>query len=342
MRNRIRRATVMAMAVAALCGVHDAAADPALLRFAYTAPLSSLTYVEWWGPWTEKVNTEGKGILHIQAYGVNQLANTENVYDRLLNNVFELGYGLQGQIGGVFPASAVATLPFVADEATSASEALWNLYANGLIAPEYQNVHVIALNVYSQTILHLKKPVTRLEDMKGLRIATGEKTNADSVQALGAAPITLKGTEYYPSVQRGVVDGIAARWSGVIQYKVQEVTSYHLEVPLGGGTGFMFMNKAAYERLSSDARRIIDANSGVASSIGFGKALDHITHVQRAEVEALHGHTIAHLDPSEAGRWRKILEPIVTQWAAETPNGTELLKAYRAEIDRIKARTKNH
>ena len=51
-------------------------------------------------------------------------------------------------------------------------------------------------------------------------------------------------------------------WTGVVQFKLPEVTNYHLETMLGSSTGFVLMNKPAYARLPEAARKVFDANTG--------------------------------------------------------------------------------
>jgi TRAP-type C4-dicarboxylate transport system substrate-binding protein len=312
------------------------AQEPVVLRFAYTGPLQSPTYTRYWGPWVEKVNKEGEGQFKIEVFGGNTLATLLNVYDRLLNNVFQIGYGIQA-VSGKFPASDVCTLPFLTDDAEPASAACWNVYANGAMAAEYADMHPIAIWAFNQATLHLNKPVQRVEDLKGLKIGLTAKPTGDAVALLGGTPIAMRIDEFYPSASRGVIDGIAIAWIGVMQFKVHEVTKYHVDAQLGGGTGFVGMNKAAYSALPATARRIFDRNSGLDVSRGFGKVVDSIQAQQRAAVAGMPGHTIIELSAAEKQRWRQMAQPVTDQWVRDTPNGEKLLAAFKAELAKAEA-----
>ena len=316
------------------------AAEPTVLRWAYTAPLTSPTYTRFWGPWLKKVNEDAKGVFHVDVFAGSRLASLTNVYDRLVQNVYELGYGIHGAIAGKFPKTEVCILPFLASDPEIASGALWNLYQSGVISNEYTDTKPIALFVYSQNNFHLKKPVRKLEDMSGLKVGVSARISGELVQALGAQPVSVPVTEYYQAANRGLIDGILVGWTGVLQFKVQEVTNYHLEASFGTGSGFFLMNKNAYARLPDKGRAIIDHHSGLATSMGFGKVLRGIADYQRSTVAKMPHHTIAQLSPSEQKRWEERVKPIISQWEKATPNGAEILAAYRSEIAKLSAANK--
>jgi TRAP-type C4-dicarboxylate transport system substrate-binding protein len=332
----MKRITVMvALVCAAIALPATTHAEEVPLKFAYTAPLASATYTQYWGPWVERVNKEGAGHLKIEVFGGNTLATIGNVYDRIVNNVAQIGYGIQA-ISGKFPLSEACTLPFLFEDAAPASTACWNIYADGTIAREYDDVQPIAIWTFTQTTLHTNKPVLKAEDMKGLKIAVTAKPTGDAIQAVGGTPVAMAITDFYPSLSRGVVDGIGIAWIGVMQFKVHEVTKYHLDIALGSGTGFIAMNKRSYASLPASAKQIIDRNSGREVSVGFAKVVDGIQAQQRAAVAGMPGHTLTKLDAAEEQRWRAMAEPVIDQWAKATPNGAQALAAFKAELAKAK------
>ena len=65
-------------------------------------------------------------------------------------------------------------------------------------------------------------------------------------------------------------------WEVVPSVKVHELTKFHTEFPASGPalyttTFVMAMNKAKYEGLAPDLKKVIDANSGLATSAWLGK-----------------------------------------------------------------------
>jgi TRAP-type C4-dicarboxylate transport system substrate-binding protein len=285
------------------------------------------------------VNKEGEGKLKIEVFGGSTLATLGNVYDRLINNVFQIGYGIQA-ISGKFPLTDVCTLPFVTNDAAPASTACWNIFANGTIAAEYAEIQPIAIWAFNQATLHTNKPVQKAEDLKGLKIGLTAKPTGDAIEAIGGTPVAMQISDFYPSASRGVIDGIAIAWIGVMQFKVHEVTKYHLDAQLGGGTGFIALHKPSYLALPAAARQIIDRNSGVGVSTGFGKVVDAIQAQQQSAVSRLPEHRTMGLDDEEQQRWRKMVEPVIDRWTKSAPNGAQVLAAFRAELQKAEAAAK--
>ena len=90
------------------------------------------------------------------------------------------------------------------------------------------------------------------------------KTLGDFVQNMGATPISLMVTQAYESLQRGVVDATLIGWSD--PFRLDEVTSFHLEGPFGVSPHVIAMTRTNFESLSEPAQRALPDNSGEAQS----------------------------------------------------------------------------
>jgi TRAP-type C4-dicarboxylate transport system substrate-binding protein len=331
--------TIPVLAVAALAAsVPQARADePITLRFAMTSPQAGWSWQKWFEPiWIPQVEKGSHGTLKIQPYFGSTLANMVNAYDRTVNGVADLAYSVTGTMRGKFPKTNVIELPNDAN-GKEASGAMWKLYESGLTASEFADVVPLYLYVYSQSVFHFQKPVTRLEDIKGMKIGATSKVSADSIERLGAAPVTTNPGEMYEVLQRRTITGMAMGWNGVLSFKLPEVTNYHLNVQLGSGGGFMILNKATYAKLPAEAKAAIDANSGYGPSKAFGMVIDANAAEQFATVSKMPGQTQAFLAPEEKVRWQARYGSLIDEWVKGTPNGAAVLAAYRKGIADIRA-----
>lgn len=329
-------AVAAAFALAALPPVVRAS-SPILLRMAVSAPATSPVTVHGTMPWVRQVNKDSGGTIRIKVFPGGRLSNEKEMLDRLVKGVFEVCYGNQGAISGQFPGTEVSALPFLANNSTDASEALWMLANGGPIASEYKDVKLLAVFAYPPVILHFRKPVKSLQDLKGLKVSAMNRVISESLQALGAVPISMSNTDIYQAASRGVIDGIAMPWTGVRQFKIHEVTRYHLEVPIGAADGFVAMNKETFDRLPEKAKRAIDKDSGMALVRHYGQVLDHILGLQRKFVGGLPGHTIAQLTPAEKVRWMQRLKPVLDKWTHQVKNGPAILSAYESALKKVEA-----
>ena len=65
----------------------------------------------------------------------------------------------------------------------------------------------------------------------------------------GGTPISMAAENMYESLQRGTIDGLITSWSAFEPYKLQEVTAYHIEAPLGATPSMFFMARKKFDAL---------------------------------------------------------------------------------------------
>jgi TRAP-type C4-dicarboxylate transport system substrate-binding protein len=93
------------------------------------------------------------------------------------------------------------------------------------------------------------------------------------------------------------------------------------------------MNKARYDGLPADLKKVIDANSGQALSGQIGKAFL----AADAEGKKLTARNTTNvIAKEELALWKKAGQPVVDAWVADLngkgANGQQLLEAARAQI----------
>jgi TRAP-type C4-dicarboxylate transport system substrate-binding protein len=311
--------------------------EPITLRFAMTSPQAGWSWQKWFGPrWIPAVEKASDGTLKIQPYFGVTLANMLNAYDRTVSGVADLAYSVTGTMRGKFPKTNVIELPNDSN-GREASGALWKLYESGLTSAEWSDTVPLYLYVYSQSVFHFQKPVTKLEDIKGMKIGATSKVTADTIERLGAAPVTTSPAEMYEVLQRRTITGMAMGWNGVLSFKLPDVTNYHVNVQLGSGGGFMIANKDVYAKLPARAKAALDANSGYVVSKAFGDVIDANAAEQFETVKNMPGQTQAFLPPEEKRRWQERSIAMIDEWVRATPDGATVLAAYRKGIADIRA-----
>ena len=105
-------------------------------------------------------------------------------------------------------------------------------------------------------------------------------------------------------------------WTAVRTFKLAEVTNYHIEAPLGMSPAFVFMNKASYEKLPTDLKKVIDDNAGLEAAAMFGRAMDEGDAVGLKKATAK-GNDIRMLGADEVERWKTAAQPTIDSWIKE-------------------------
>jgi TRAP-type C4-dicarboxylate transport system substrate-binding protein len=280
-------------------------------------------------PWADAINKEGAGIIHLDVRDGYAIANFGNIYDRVLSNVVQVAWALQPPIGGKFLLSSVASLPFLTKKSADASAALWRLYDSGLLKSEYSEIQPLMLAALPQSGLQLAKPLDNYDNMGGRKIAIADKIQADAVSALGGVPQSVQLPDLFEALQRGTVEGAAFGYAAFPPFRINEVTSVHVEVPLGASTGMVFMSKKTWDSLPQAAKDILAKHMGLDASRHFGEYWDGADAFGRSMVADKPGHTIVDLTAEQSAAWQAKVEPIVNGFAASLPNGPAVLAKYK-------------
>jgi TRAP-type C4-dicarboxylate transport system substrate-binding protein len=210
------------------------------------------------------------------------------------------------------------------------------MYKSGVFDDDFRRIHIITTFCLPPSGLHLNKPAEKLEDLKGMKLTTATRANGEVIEKLGATAISVTNPQAYGALERGMAQGIALSSAGLTTFKLQEVTKYHIDLPLGCTTGGFFMNKESYGRLPQDLRAGLDAASGDALAKFMGEESGRQEAAADQKIAATPGAVMIKLDPKEQARWEARLRPISAEWAQSHPDGEKVLATFRAEIAKRK------
>jgi TRAP-type C4-dicarboxylate transport system substrate-binding protein len=341
-QGEIMRIAVIAAAFAVVAS-GPVAADTVSLKVAYPGAPTSTVNTLALAPWMKSIEADGGGAIELKLYAGGTIGTYHNIYDRLLNGVTDIAYGLFGEYAGQFPKSDVVTLPFETRSSYESAVALYRLYASGLTADEFGKVHVLGFGRYPYANIHARRPVNGIADLKGMKMSAFSRIASQVIENIGGTPVTMPVTEVYQSLQRGLIDATVVAWTGVETYKYYELAKFHMEAPVTSNHAFLFMNKDSYAKLTGKEKTALDKHSGEAFSKLLGKMFDDSEDAAREKVRAMEGHVIKQVPDAELSEWKARVQPVIDAWVKATPDGAKVLAAYRAEITKLKAepRAKN-
>ena len=316
-----------------------ASADEISLSFATLDPSQTPLNMRELHPWADRVNAAGKGVVQIVVRDGAEIANQQNIFDRVQTDVVQIGRGTQSFIGGKFPLTEVVALPFVIDKGETASVAFWRLYRDGRLDSEYNDSVPLFFGILPPQALHLTKAPKAIDDLGGLRVAVASKNGGEIVSRLGGAPLSIQLIDLYAGLQHGTADlGVLINWPAFPPFKLNEVTSYHIEAQFGGSATMIFMAKKKWDALPRLAQKILADNSGEAESRNFGAFWDSASDQGRAMVQAMGDkQKVVDLSPDQTAALRAKIEPMTAAWAKNTPNGDAVLQNFRALLTDVKA-----
>ncbi len=330
--------TIVAVVVVAGCAglVRSTLADEAMtLRFAIPGGSpTSPTYITVFQPWMAKVEADSAGTLKLQPFFT--IANFGNVYERVVADAADVGYAVEGSIGGKFVRSSVVELPSDITSGKAAAGAFWKIYQDGLVSSEYEEVRPLALFVFPQNILDSWKPLATLADLKGLRVAALSGGSAKIAERLGAAPISASPPNLFEILQHHTADAVIIGWLGLSAFHLGELMHHHLALGMDSGGGLVMINKEVYAKLPPQAKAALDRHSGLAASLMMGAAIEQTDADAQKSIRALPDQNVVTPSAADRARYKREVEDVLARdWTDKTPNGAAIIAAYRGEAERL-------
>ena len=307
------------------------------LKMAHFLPTANGMHRDFLEPWARKLEACSGGKVAVEIFPAGtQLGNIAKLYDSVSAGVVDIAHGLHGIPAGRFPKTRIIDLPFLTESADAASRALWDLYPTYL-ADEYPGVKVLGLHAHNGGLIHTKdKQVTKMEDLKGLRIRFPSPAIKAMLEYLGAVPQGLPPGKVYENMQKGVIDGTVFPWDPMQSFKLAEVVNYHLDARAYTVSFWFAMNQGTYDGLPDDVRGCVDSLSGDYLADKFGLWWDRWDG-WGLKASLKQRSVLTELSDEERARWREALTPMIDEWLANmekdgVANAREIYQAFQERI----------
>jgi TRAP-type transport system periplasmic protein len=310
MMHQIGRRLVIACALASFA--MPASSQSTELKLSHWTPpahVNTRVFV----PWAEMIEKKSGGRLKITIFPGGVLGKPADHWDLAQNGVVDIAWGTHNYTAGRFPLTSAMDLPFQSNTAKGSSRALQEFYVKHL-QKEHAKVKVLWLQAPAPFQLHLvKKLVTNVDDLAGMRIRTGGGQPSEIVKALGAVPVALAVPETYNAMERGVVDGTILPYEASKAFKLAEVEKHVVDLRIFTTSQFTVMNLDRYNALPDDLKKVIDEYSGVwgaeyAGAIWDIGEIEGLDAMKKANVQ-LHKLTDARRDA-----WRAKAQVVEEEW----------------------------
>ena len=339
-RRQLLTLGAAALAAPAALRIPRAQAQDVTLRLHHFLPTVSNVHRFFIQPWVQKVQQESGGRLRIQVFPAMQLGGAPpQLYDQARDGVADIIWTLPGSTPGRFPRIEVFELPFVAHKRALVNCRAVQEFADRHLREEFLEVHPICVWAHGEGLIHARRAVRTMEDLQGLKLRFPSRLNGEALRALGAAPVGMPVPQAPEALSQGVIDGAVVPWEVVPALRLQEMVRHHTEVPgsptLYTATFILAMNKARYEGLPPELRRVLDANSGQTAAAMAAVPWDERGPVVE-EMVRKRGNEIIVIAEAEKERWMRTTQPVIDAWVAQSRerglDGAALLADARALV----------
>ena len=296
--------------------------DKVTLKIGHFLPALSTMHSQVIEPWCKDLNMQSQGRIECQLYPSNQLGGTPaQLIDQVRNGVADIVWTAPGYTSGRFKIIEGLENPLLFPNADVGNKVAWEYFEKYAKDTEFKPFKMLALHTDGGVTFHSNKPITQVDDLKGLKLRTPTRLASQIIQALGGSAIAIPPAQVAESVSKGVVDGAMGAWEVVPPSKLDEVTKYHV-MPTAGEPFptvtvlMLVMNQQKYNRLPEDLKQIIDRNSGAVLGERIAAAWKIAEDDARKRVLDNNG-VISEFGPEQTEKMRQLTKTINQNWTME-------------------------
>ncbi|NLF21546.1 MAG: TRAP transporter substrate-binding protein [Lentisphaerae bacterium] len=335
----LRSSLLSILVLALLAGCSGEKADPARPR-----PIR-LTYSVFFPPthvqareavqWAEAVEQRTGGRVKIDVFAGGTLSKAEQCYQGVKDGISDIGMSCLAYTRGRFPLLEGLDLPVGYPDGLAATRIANELAAKYQPA-EIQDTHLLYLHAHGPGILASKRPVRRLEDLKGMKVrATG--LSAKIVELLGGAAVGMPQPETYEALQKGVVEATLCPVETLKGWKQAEVVGAVTDTSIIGYSTAMFvtMNQARWDSLPPDVQAVFTEVS--AEWIDRHGAAWQVADADGQALVAELGRETITLPPDEQTRWQEAVRPVLQGYVEQAATQGLPGQAFLDDLQRLVA-----
>jgi len=208
--------------------------------------------------WCKEVEKRTNGRVEFSYFSSGTLTPPGQTYGAVVSGIADIGQSAVAFFAGRFPLTEIFSRPVGFTNGYQATKAVYSFHRK-FKPKEWADTKVMFLHGSAPQIIHTKKQISSLQDVKGLRLKANAE-NAPTVAAVGAAPVTLTTGETYDALQKGIVDGIMFPYESLKGWKFADHLNYTLEnyAVAGAAPLFVVMNKQKWNSLPKDIQELIE------------------------------------------------------------------------------------
>ena len=285
----------------------------------------------------ELVGEKSGGKIKVRLFPGGTLGGDLQTVSALQGGTLDLTVLNSGILAAQVPEFAMLDFPYLFNNTAEAHAVIDGAVGQQLHA-SLENKGLIGLGYWDlgfRNLTNSKRPVTKPEDMAGLKIRVIQSPiYLETFKALGANPVPMPFPEVYTALEQRTVDGQENPYTVILGNKFHEVQKYlsatsHIYNPQS-----FVIGQRTWQKLSSDEQALIREAASEAQT--FQREI-----TAKAQTEALdklkqEGIAANEIAPEEVERFRDKVKPVVEQFSKDLDQS--LVKAMYESIEKVRAR----
>lgn len=275
------------------------------------------------GAFIERVTKLGGGKIKIDYQDGGKLVKFRDSLPACQRGVADIFNIIDSYAAEQIPVFGMWVMPFVAADIEQATRICWELAHEqedlkaGLAKWKVRPLYIWPAD---EKGIHIRKSVTKVEDMKGLQIRTPGGLYDMLLDSWGARPVALPSAETYIALQRGVVDGAILHLSSFWGWKWYEQTKYTVmfqSFPLSYEPSMAGINTDTWAKLPKWAQDILTKASDEHARYLIPTLKQMSLDIQKQIKD--YGNEVIKIDAKETQRFKAPASSAIDKWV--TQNG---------------------
>ena len=294
------------------------AAKPITLVFAIFEMAGSVQATGTLIPYISEVEKRTGGRVKLEPHWNGELVNLMDAYNAVVDGSVDLAYDIPGMHPGLFDLDIINNFVRYDTLCWKPSRVYYELTQKfPELQAQYKDVKCLYNGATIQpSIGTTKKLITKLEDLKGLKILSSSAWAGARFEALGMVPVSVPPADSFTSLQKGTIDATPQSLWMLVDWNEGEVV--HNQVNASASTPYftIVMNKNKWNSLPADIQKIFNDLNSYIGDVGDQAQLD--AHKKYWDLTITKYNTQYSILPkSELTRWDVLDAPVIDKFVKE-------------------------
>jgi len=284
----------------------------------------------------ELIKEKSDGKMKVMVFASGTLGGDAQVISSVQGGTVDMTLVTPGLLSGIEKGFGLYGVPFLFQNSAEVDAVLDGPVGQNLLT-KLEPHGIIGLGYWDHGFRHVtnsKHPVTKLEDLKGLKLRLQQiPTAIESFKALGANVVPLSFTELYTAMETRTVDGQENPLAAIETSKFYEVQKYlsltgHFYDPL-----VAIFSKRTWNKLNETERELV--RSAATEAQAYERKVSREMDISSRDALAKLGMQVNEVAPEEIERMREQVRPAMDKLIADY--GPDLMAEMNAEIAKVRA-----
>jgi tripartite ATP-independent transporter DctP family solute receptor len=282
-----------------------------------------------------KEYVEANTSIKVDIFDSGQLGGDKEVVEGIKYGTATMCVPTAAVMGNFVKQYNILSLPFLFKTQEMGDKILQGQFGKKLKA-SVENAGYKCLGIGDQGYRHTTnnvRPITKLEDYKGLKIRTMENpAHLDTYRALGANPTPMAVTELFSALQQGIVDGQENPLSVIVARKFNEVQKYlTLDAHFADYLVYV-ISKNFYDGLNAKEKKVLQ--EGVNKAVEYSQKAVKEDDAKALQTLRQSSMKVSEMAPGERVRIVQAVQPVLKKYRSQA--GAALFDSLMKEIKKYK------